>query len=380
MLTNRKGANEFLKILVKNLKDMQDLEDMEYPDLTTLEKEGWAQVLKDSPIYEKLKFDLDNNPIARMKWQERLQVMFDLITSGISGESIRKIHQKVAFGEFLLKNANACCGTPEQYCSAFWEEFGALCGSGNYVGIKHCPCQVCEEYEGVVIGIHRGLFVLFPNVIGFLLAAPKWMPSPSDIILKDVGDTFEPFLQREEVISSIYQVVKIQTQGGIINLLPKVLFKDGRIAMLMALSFYAHLFVMSHELSHFLLGHTTEAPMTQLELEGQTIKSFAWTNDQKREFQADATGFAIFLNYIYSMGNDLQIMDSIAGVEIVFLICELCEKIGRNPPSMTHPPAKDRRLQLRKKHRFPGNYYGFSDSVVSVGESILEDIEKKYNL
>jgi hypothetical protein len=74
-------------------------------------------------------------------------------------------------------------------------------------------------------------------------------------------------------------------------------------------------------------------------------------------------------------------MEAIAGVEIAFLVLDLCEKIGGNPPSLTHPPAKERALRLRKKYEFPERYYELSDAFVSLGEKgIIEEIVKKYKL
>jgi len=365
MLTRRKGPNEFLEVLRQNIKDLEDI-DLE------LKRELLSKISEINPLYEKL--NIDSSILSK----GYVPQLFSWVTSGISGESKKEIHRQIAVGELFLRKMNAFCGTPGQYCHTFWKRFGPICGQKLYENLKDCPCHICEEYEGNIIGINRGLFMLFHNVIELLLAFP------TIVIAYTTGEeveAFEPLLSEEDIASSIYQVVKLEIKGEIPNFPPRAIFKDERINLLAFLSGYAYLFVITHELSHFLLERICGRPLMPLELENEKMEFSLWTERKEKEFECDETGFAILLNHVYSMIDDFEIMKAIAGVEILFLVFELCERIGKYPPSLTHPSAKARTERLRQKYKFPDRYYVISDAFISLWENtILKEILEKYNV
>jgi hypothetical protein len=363
MIIGKKGAHEFFNVLHQNVRD-KGIEDIDL----VLKKKVLSQIVNDNPFYKTMNLDL--RCINRDEW---LQSMLDIIISGINGESKRKINRQIAIGEFLLKKANACCGTPSQYCHAFWKKSGPLCGKKKYREFHCCPCQVCEIYDGYVIGLNCGLFMLYHNIIELILSRCTYSGFYEHETLG------RPLLSYEDVISSIYEVVELEIQGKIPTLPAKAIFKDDRIIYLSFISSCAYLFVIAHELSHFLLGHVTQSPITSLNLEDETIEAFVWTGNQEKEFKADQLGFAMLLNPFY-LTSDFMIMFAIAGAETMFLAFDLCETLAMLPTSKTHPPAKERISQLRQSYKFPERYYELSDAIVTMGKNIVDDIMEKWRL
>jgi hypothetical protein len=250
--------------------------------------------------------------------------MFNELISVVSMERRRNIQEQIAVGELLLKDANATLRKAE----------------GNY--------------RGYVIIINRGLITFFYNMTKLLLARAATLPES-----ERNKPTIKPILSFDEVVSLSRHLFTLYHEGKVPELpVGKVVVKDERFNLLASLEIYAILFVISHELAHFLHNH-----LDQLQT-------------KNHEFEADETGFTILLNHVYGKGDDFEIMRAIAATEITLHYIELIEKTSRFKSS-THPPAEERINRLREKFEFPKTYYDMFDTMVTLSRNIFEKVNKK---
>jgi len=363
-------AVEFLRTLSRRVGD--------YPPVSAaVFRKQYAQARKENPIFRDFPANLQI-PLDDSGQLSDVKMVADTIRSSIIGESAQRINQQLAFGELRLKIANASCGTPAQYCHAFWDRCGPICQKREYGDLPSCPCSTCTRWDGSIIVLHTGIRRLIHIVVESFLGCVHMKTAYTS---GDEVAHFSPQISQDEAARTIHDVVNRVRNGGDPSAPPKVVFKDGRFHFLGHISSYAHLFIIAHEMAHFLLSHGRKHAITTNSARSTDVESFAWSKTQEQEFEADQIGFALVLNINgWGMGHDVALMLAVAGAEVVFYIFQMCERIGRNPPSMKHPPASDRVLRLREKYQLPDRYYEISNTITTIGNDILSEIVKKYNL
>ncbi|MEW6680769.1 MAG: ImmA/IrrE family metallo-endopeptidase, partial [bacterium] len=307
----------------------------------------WTAAIMKGP-WEFLKL-LQNHP--KIKILGRGEFLLDTVTSKMATELKDRILNQVAFANFSIWNANAFCALP--------------------IHFRKIVGPVCEDYTGYIIGIHNGLFILFHNI--FKLIITRVTGSYWGGI--DRGTLSQTILPYEEVVSSIYQVIKFEKEGVVTDFLAasrplNVKFNDERENLFTALEGYSWLFVIGHELAHFLLDHLKDSKLMEIKIENETIEAFHWADDKEKEFEADNLGFAILLNYIYSARDDTEIGKAITATEIALSILDLRRKVGKSYTSRTHPSPEQRIHHLRQRFDFPRRYYELSDGMLSLSRSI----------
>lgn len=307
------GPWDYLKILKKK-------EDM----IVIKPHEEILKQYEDSPITSEFVKDIRRKSLEgiRQEREESLKEKLSDLISAISTERRRNIQKQIAVGELLLKDVNATLRKAEY------------------------------PYSGYVIIINEGLTQFFYDMTKLILSRAATFPD-----LERLKPTIKPILSFDEVVLLTRQLLTSYHEGRVPELPKgKVVIKDERLYLLEYLYVYAVLFVISHELAHFLHYHLDQS------------------HTKEQEFEADETGFTILLNYVYGKRDDVEIMKAVAGAELVLHCIELVEKTGKLESS-THPPAEERINRLRKKFEFPKIYYNMFDSFVTLSRDILKKVK-----
>jgi hypothetical protein len=105
----------------------------------------------------------------------------------------------------------------------------------------------------------------------------------------------------------------------------------------------AEFFVVSHEYSHVILGHSASALCQRKLLDKITVDEILRT--WKDELSADNLALQMTLAFGQRCGYDLAL--SFIGIDFLFSCLEVVERASGLEPSRTHPPASERRELLR---------------------------------
>lgn len=359
-----RGPSEF----AKQLKSQLD----EIPPISKPVALGKANnILQEHSEYHD-KWESPEHLLAELA-SDKCESTLEAIVENIGGEGGKRIEQDVAACEFRLRTANACCGTPSQYCYTFWNRCGPLCQAISSRTLPECCTRGCSEFRGVIIGIHSGLFMLLHNAVELALAS-------TDVEVSyrtgDVVSKHRKLLPPSEAISSFYSLLVKERDGEIPALPPMVTLDRPRRNILILVEIYGSMFVLAHELAHFLLHHVPTQDLGLCEIGQADGISHRWSRSQEEEFRADETAFALLLNTNWCR-SDFAIMCAIAGTEAIFWVLELRERIVQSSRNPSHPDAKSRGSNLRKKFQWPESYYCIANTVVSCGEHDLWEGVKK---
>jgi hypothetical protein len=107
----------------------------------------------------------------------------------------------------------------------------------------------------------------------------------------------------------------------------------------------AEFFVVAHEYSHLILDHSAIETLRQRNLLGQ-VHIDEIVRNWKDELAADNLALQMTLAFGQRHGYDLAL--SYVGIDFLFSCMEIVEQASGLEPSVTHPPAGDRREHLRE--------------------------------
>jgi hypothetical protein len=119
----------------------------------------------------------------------------------------------------------------------------------------------------------------------------------------------------------------------------------------------AEFFVVAHEYSHLILDHSAIENLRQRNLLGQ-VHIDEIVRNWKDELAADNLALQMTLEFGQRRGYDLAL--SYVGIDFLFSCMEIVEQASGLEPSVTHPPADDKRELLREwlMHNFEAQSKG----------------------
>lgn len=109
-------------------------------------------------------------------------------------------------------------------------------------------------------------------------------------------------------------------------------------------------FVVAHECAHYYLGHLKDTARKEIVSVGN-IKYESINPDWEQEFDADNVGALLAIPVLLNKGMDIQV--ALGGIYIALWTLSIMEslRIGGREGTTTHPPAKDRLLNVKEKLR-----------------------------
>jgi len=293
------GPREYLE----HLKRTEELVKVE-PDEQYIRK-----LYHDNPFMRELMLDLLKNRDG----VHYCVTIFEELVSGFSVSMQSAIRSQVAIGELLLMGVNATLRKAE------------------------------SPYDGYVIVINQGLASFFYMLTSLVLKRAATLP-----YLKGFDLEIQPSMELDQVVARARQLMRLYHEGKLPALpIQQVADRDERVYLLASLQWYIIMFVVAHELGHFL----------------NRQRSLMNAHDQ--EFDADEVGFTLLLNCAYGKRDDLELRKAIAGAGLALQYIDWIEA-GNGAGSISHPSAARRIAWLREKFKFPEGYYEILDPVVAL--------------
>jgi len=299
------GPQEYLQKL-RQTEEMVEIE----PD-----EESIRQLFRDNPFMRELMLDIHKNRDG----VHYCVAIFDELVSELSAPLQNRIRSQVAIGEM------------------------------QWIGVNATLRKAVSPYEGYVIVINQGLASFFFMLTNLALKRAATLP-----YLKGFELEIRPSMEFAQVAALVKRLLALYHEGKL-PMLPvqEISDRDERVYLLASLQWYVIMFVVAHELGHFL---------NQRGISG---------NPYDQEFDADETGFTLLLNSAYGKRDDLELRKAIAGAGLALHYIEMLEA-SHGRISSTHPPAEKRIARLREKFQFPEVCY----EILGPMESLLGEIKQ----
>jgi hypothetical protein len=138
---------------------------------------------------------------------------------------------------------------------------------------------------------------------------------------------------------------------------PITRMQKAQVSFVAGILHFAELFVLAHEFGHIIEDHFSVENLMRIRTKEEDINLFR--SNWNQEYEADTCGLELVLGTVgeNDKKNERSLVraSSYMGPDLVFTFFDMIEKIGDIKPG-THPPAKSRRENLRK--RMPPNEPG----------------------
>ena len=223
---------------------------------------------------------------------------------------------------------------------------------------------------GRIVVINAGLIGLLHSFNEMVISLRKYWPSFSnDLPLNDLNqdelneyirDNVEYYLLGSESKSSIAFDIIEGTNSGVQR------YVNSRHLQFLSLS--QQIFILAHELAHFIKGHPLDMDTLKTQVPNFTSNEYEmFLYSQKNEREADELGLEIALGCIKDYRRKLvgwhPVMKSWfkklapAGLHLLFFYLDVAEKIleAKGHRQYTHPPAYSRYEYIKKHVKIPSN-------------------------